>query len=301
MVGTYGEVYQPLVVDEHFDYILFSNDIKDSSVGVWQVRTFPVIIENDDKRLSRYPKTHPAELLAEYAASLYIDANLQIVDKWVYERFIELYNSDINIAGVQLKATGRDCIYRHSYDMCIMGAEHDYNAILQMRKLRKLGFPDHWGLNENNCIWRRHTEQVKSVDDEWWWWITKYSFRDQFSYMYCLWHNGIERSFFIPQKDDTGSSGYFIRYHHNDNPTIASKKWVKMGFWEFIRNKCWTQSFRTYNHYCNQWVLLSYLPFPRCSLWLLGVISILPCSLYWIARKLYHMFLQRPSVISKDC
>ena len=30
MVGGYDEIMQPLVVDDRFDYILFSNDIKEN-------------------------------------------------------------------------------------------------------------------------------------------------------------------------------------------------------------------------------------------------------------------------------
>ncbi|MBR5328436.1 MAG: hypothetical protein IKV31_07870 [Paludibacteraceae bacterium] len=35
MVGGYDEIMQPTVIDDRFDYILFSNDIKEDRVGVW--------------------------------------------------------------------------------------------------------------------------------------------------------------------------------------------------------------------------------------------------------------------------
>lgn len=286
MVGHYGEIHQPEVTDDRFDYLLFTNDMTED-IGVWQIRQFPEVIQGDNKRLSRYPKTHPTELLIGYKASLYIDANLQILERWVYERFLELYNSNVNIAGVQLIATGRDCIYRHSYDMCVLGAEHDKNAIVQMHELRKRGFPDHFGLNENNCIWRRHNDFVKQVDDEWWWWIQHYSYRDQFSYMYCLWRYGVKRSFFLPQGQDTGSSGVFKRYHHNEDPSVASKKWVTVGKDEAMRNWCRNISRWHYRHYCFQWVLLSYLPFPKLMLLLFGYIALIPCSLFFAIREFY--------------
>ena len=77
---------QPLKEKDCF----ISNDFKETKQGVWTVREIPRIVENDNKRLSRYPKTHPETLLADYKASLYIDANIQILDQWVYDRFIEL-------------------------------------------------------------------------------------------------------------------------------------------------------------------------------------------------------------------
>ena len=75
--GGYDNVQQPLVVDERFDYILFTDSADAKQKGVWQVRSIPY--QNADlTRLSRYPKMHPNELLSDYAASLYIDANIQI-------------------------------------------------------------------------------------------------------------------------------------------------------------------------------------------------------------------------------
>ena len=186
LVGDYDDILQPLVVDKRFDYILFSNDIKETDIGVWSVRQFPNVVENDNKRLSRYPKTHPETMLAEYKASLYIDANIQILDQWVYNRFVELYEKKIEYAGIKLVLTGRDCIYEHSFDMCQNLLEHDYIAIKQCHRLHELGFPRHFGLNENNVIYRIHTEKMQAMDEEWWEWIMNYSSRDQFSLMYCL-------------------------------------------------------------------------------------------------------------------
>ena len=187
MVGKYGDIFQPLVVDSRFDYVLFTDHFDVDKIGVWQVKRIPETIHNDNKRLSRYPKTHLKGMLPDYEASLYIDANVQIRDQWVYDRFTELFNKGVEYAGIKLVSTGRDCIYDHSFDIWQFGYENDYNAIIQCAELYRRGFPEHYGLNENNVIYRRHTERMHEVDDEWWWWITHYSFRDQFSFMYCLW------------------------------------------------------------------------------------------------------------------
>lgn len=285
MAGKYGKVLQPLVTDDSFDYILFSNDLS-GTVGVWKVRPIPCAIQNDNKRLSRYPKTHPVSLLSDYSASLYLDANIQIVDSWVYDRFRQLVElNDVNIAGIQLVYTGRDCVYYHSYDMCVMKAEHDYNAIVQMHALRRLGFPEHWGLNENNLIWRRHNKFVEEIDDEWWWWITNYSYRDQFSYMYCLWKFKEKRHFFLPVGETTTNSVHFNRIYHNDDPVVASKKWVRNGFFEFIRNKCRTINDNTYRSCAEQYVFISKLPLPRVSLFVWGLFAMLFYIPVFIIKK----------------
>ena len=62
VVGNYDEILQPKVVDDRFDYILFSNDIKEKNIGVWQVRPINYINEIQTK-IARWVKTHPEEYM----------------------------------------------------------------------------------------------------------------------------------------------------------------------------------------------------------------------------------------------
>lgn len=237
LVGDYDDIMQPVVVDDRFDYVLYSNDIDSDSMGVWSVRPIPNVIEGDSKRLSRYPKTHPEAMLSDYKASLYIDANIQIQDQWVYDRFVELYNNQVEFAGVKLVLTGRDCIYDHAYDMCLWLVEHDYNAIRHCHELYKRGFPRHFGMNENNIIFRIHTERMKATDKEWWQWILNSSNRDQFSYMYCIWKHQIPLHYFLPEGEDARNSSHFHLEKHDARPYVLKIKVVKRGLFERLRMK----------------------------------------------------------------
>lgn len=253
VTGGYDDVLQPLEIDERFDYILFSNDISLPTIGVWKVRTIPIVVQNDNKRLSRYPKSHPEALLCDYKASLYIDANIQIKDNWIYDRVIELFDNGIEYAGIKMAVSNRDCIYEHAIDMCVMGVEHDYVAIRQCHELWKRGFPRHFGLNENNVIYRCHTERMKQADEEWWWWITNYSFRDQFSYMFCLWKYGITLCYLLPEGEDTRNSLHFNFIAHNSSGNVKAKKYIKKGFLEWLRTKSY--SFNEKDYYA-KWIEL---------------------------------------------
>ena len=238
LVGDYDDIMQPTVVDGRFEYLLFTNNFHDGqNVGVWKVRALPNDLCLDNKRLSRYPKTHPSILLSEYVASLYIDANIQIVDSWVYSRFIELYEANVEHAGVRLVLTGRDCIYEHTFDMCQSLLEHDYVAIHQCSELYKRGFPAHFGLNENNIIFRRHTEQIKKVDEEWWQWIINFSSRDQFSYMYCLWKYHIPLNYFLPIGEDARNGNHFRLVKHDSRAFVLKTKVVRRSIFERLRIK----------------------------------------------------------------
>lgn len=271
MVGGYDDIIQPSIIDSRFDYILFSNDFEKEYVGVWKVRKIPNVIKNDNKRLSRYPKTHPETLLSEYDFSLYIDANIQICDKWVYDRFVELAEKDVEFAGVKLVLTGRDCIYRHAYDICVRRIAHDYETIVQMNELYKRGFPEHFGLNENNVIFRKHTNRMAKVDEEWWWWITHYSFRDQFSYMYCLWKYDIKLEYFLPMGLDARNNSLFLCINHDNKKNVNSVKILRRGFFEYFRNKCFYVNYKHKDKYCEEWVELCKTRNPRSSLFLWGI------------------------------
>ena len=65
LTGNYDELRQPEVIDETFDYICFSNDIRESQIGIWQVRPFDNRNTNATRE-SRYPKLNPHAVLPEY-------------------------------------------------------------------------------------------------------------------------------------------------------------------------------------------------------------------------------------------
>lgn len=271
LVGGYDDVLQPKVVDDRFDYILFSNDFKETKQGVWSVREIPRVVENDNKRLSRYPKTHPETLLSDYKASLYIDANIQIQDQWVYDRFVELYEQNIEYSGIKLVLTGRDCIYEHSFDMCQVLVEHDYVAIKQCHLLHELGFPRHFGLNENNIIFRIHTERMKTTDEEWWNWVLHHSSRDQFSYMYCLWKHKVEVNYFLPVGEDSRTSTHFCLIDHNNRQDVLRSKAVKRSLFERLRTK--SKSFELDKHR-QRWTKLCESSHPVLMLYVDGIFTI---------------------------
>ena len=70
--------HQPKYIDDRFDYILFTDEPKEKHIGVWEVRK--VDYSNSDKtRIARYIKTHPHTLLPQYKATVWLDANLEII------------------------------------------------------------------------------------------------------------------------------------------------------------------------------------------------------------------------------
>ena len=282
VVGAYDTIKQPVVTDSRFDYVLFTDDITESKIGVWQVRSIPYHSDNLVK-LSRYPKCLPHKLLTEYKASLYIDGTLQIATSYVYDKFIELYGKKIEWAGVTHYQ--RDCMFE---EMCVIVGEfpkgiHDYDTIEWYYKIKKSGFPRHFGLYENNVIYRMHTEKVASVNEYWWDTLRSYCKRDQFSLMYLMWKWEIPLHFLLPKGIDTKHTQHFIYSYH-----ATPRKNVIMNFHERIRYKCWRA------RYGNWWYGFvmeeaSKFPFPKYCLYEWEIYAILR---YYLIGKFKNVIIR---------
>lgn len=223
IVGGYDEILQPKVVDDRFDYILFSNDIKETKVGVWQVR--PINYRNKiQTKIARWVKTHPEELLPMYECSLWIDASVIIQSNYVYERVFELYDSKILIA-TQVNPDFI-CIYQEILGMMFFQWETEKTAIEWGRFLRKEGYPRWIGTNETRLLYRIHSNQeIKKIDRIWWNCIDNYSRRDQFSFHYVIWKNNLDCEIFLPQIYGARDSEYIIINHHKNfqNKTLNKR------------------------------------------------------------------------------
>ncbi len=219
IVGNYDEILQPKVVDDRFDYILFSNDIKETIVGVWQIR--PINYTNEvQTKIARWVKTHPEELLSEYECSVWIDASVIIQSTYIYERTIELYLSQILIA----TQNNPDfiCIYQEILGMMFFQWETEKTAIEWGRFLRKEKYPRWIGTNETGLLYRKHSNQeIKKFDKIWWNCIENYSRRDQFSFHYVIWKTNLKYCDFLPLIDGVRNSEYIIV---NDHKNIKNKK-----------------------------------------------------------------------------
>lgn len=237
MVGGYDEIMQPVVIDDRFDYILFSNDIKEDRVGVWQVR--PIAYTNpDNTRICRYVKTHPEELLPGYDASVWMDSNIRIMTSAVYERIVELYESGSLIASINHPE--RDCIYDEAFEVMYIRYEQEHVVVDWCHKLRQEGYPKHNGLYETGVMFRAHTnEKIQAVDAMWWNCIEKYSKRDQLSFNYVLWRLGVKCDYFLDKTQCSRNSNCFSWIYHKDErrKTIldsTNEGWLLKYCWAYI-------------------------------------------------------------------
>ena len=242
IVGGYDEVTQPSVIDERFDYVLFSDTHKEAYIGVWRVQ--PVPYESDLKyKKARYPRLQPEKVLPNYDAWLYVDGNIQITSQWVYDRCVELYERGVEWASV--KHLWRDSIYEEIDWMIKAGWVHDYSILPWYKYLQEESYPHQLSSNQNflyetGIIFRKKTDNVKKVNDIWWWSIENYVKRDQFSLMYALWKvPEIKTDFFLPEGENAWTNeGHFKYANHNPHTRV-----LPQSAWEKMRHRCFRAAY----------------------------------------------------------
>lgn len=229
LVGKYDELLQPLVVEEDFDYICFSNDIKADKVGVWTIRPIP-FAHHDSTRLSRYVKLNPHVVLKEYDYSIWIDANIEIVGDLLYKRVRELMATHVLVS--QVKHPFYDCIYKDIIECIKFHKDKFCLLVRQYNFLKKEGFPEHYGLFENNLIFRKHSDSlIVQVSEMWWDIYCRYAKRDQFSLCYVYWKLNVSPVLFLKGNESTRNNINFSYRNHNINMSFVVKVQSKIWYW----------------------------------------------------------------------
>jgi len=228
LVGNYDMLRQPLATSESYDYICFSDDIKEDKVGVWKIRPIPYKCK-DKARLSRYVKILPHKALQDYEWSLWMDANIQITGKELYTILDDKISEGGRIYQVNHCIPPCDCIYEEIKRAYQCGRSGFFKTYLQYRHLQREGFPTHWGLFENNFILRKHNAPlVRKISEEWWTEFMKYTKRDQYNLMYVYWKNGFKPELLLPPDKNTRNVDFLECNMHTvveENTYIYRKKW----------------------------------------------------------------------------
>lgn len=216
IVGHYDKILQPKVVDDRFDYILFSNDIGVQNVGIWQVK--PIYYTNEvQAKIARWVKTHPEELLQEYEFSIWMDANIIINTSYTYDKSIALFFSKNLISAV--RHPHRNDIYSECGAVMAYSMENTNVVFEWLKLLHRDKYPKGSGLNETGLLYRRHCSKIKDMDERWWSCIDRYSRRDQLSFNYVLWKLQIECVNFLHDGQDVRNSAEYEYVIHSNKIT----------------------------------------------------------------------------------
>lgn len=192
ITGGYEDLLLQEYLNPEWDYVCFTDSEKllhYRNYGAWQIRTLG-FNELDNTRNNRWHKTHPHVLFPDYMESIYIDGNIILTDGQVFE---EISNKKTNL--IIPEHWRDDCIYKEIKNVRENGFDTEENLLKIKEFLLMNNFPEHYGLNENNLIYRLHNDsKIIKIMNEWWSFIKDYSKRDQLSLSYVLYKNGIKPS-----------------------------------------------------------------------------------------------------------
>jgi hypothetical protein len=211
--NRYDSLKVPEYLDPEVDYICFS-DRPTYGYGIWQQRSYDKL-SKDNTRTSRHPKILPHHYLADYDASIYIDANF-IPRASLLTIFKRLINSNTKVAGV--KHPWRDCLYEEAEACRNSNKDSEKTIDETIAFLKKHKFPEKYGLFENNLIFRQHNDQqVSHAMSVWWDVYCRYSRRDQLSYMFAIFSADIKPELiFMSEDKHVRNSAEFAYFSHSD-------------------------------------------------------------------------------------
>jgi len=135
----------------------------------------------DPRRNSRIHKL----LIHQYVDteySIWIDGNIKLLipPEEIIERYLK--NHDFAV----FKHPTRDCIYDEAMVCAKLRLDDPENIIEQVKQYEDSGFAKHKGLCECGILIRRNTAKVEAFNNAWWGEYTRFSRRDQISFMYAV-------------------------------------------------------------------------------------------------------------------
>jgi len=192
ITGGYDKLYDHTFINPQWDYVCFADDLSIKDIGdtLWEIRPL-VFAASDNIRNSRWHKVHSHILFPDYGKSIYVDANVNILNRGVFDDVDKVIKERIKLS--LAPHPERDCLYDELTTCILLGKDNRETMEIQVDMIRKDGFPRKQGLFESNIIFREHHDaNVIAVMTDWWWWILNYSRRDQLSLTYVLWKHNIK-------------------------------------------------------------------------------------------------------------
>ncbi len=191
VTGDYDCIKEPLSTEESCDYYLLS-DRKYSDLKVYRQLDIADFVPGSitgSAEKNRWCKMHGHWIFSRYRYSIYIDGAIQLIHP------ISHYIEQIGASGMALhKHPQRNCIYEEGLRLIANKRGNVDSQKLRKQMVRYLyeGMPREFGLLECGMIVRDNDSDIGcSIMEQWFEEYMKGEKRDQLSFTYILWKNGI--------------------------------------------------------------------------------------------------------------
>lgn len=186
--GGYDDMCKPEVHPDNIDYYYIS-DKKPEDIYPYRwidaKKIIPPDISSPIKR-NRYIKMHPHIFFPDYEYSIYVDGNIKI--KGDLSCFIPSKKLGISV----FMHPNRDCLFYEGITIVNFRRVTAADVCKQMKRYLNEGMPLHYGLAAMGIIARKHAEPTCiKIMEEWWNEFNQGAQRDQLSFMYIMWKNGL--------------------------------------------------------------------------------------------------------------
>ena len=205
ITNRYDDIPEPQYIDKDIDYFMISETPPPSTSTFRWIDIKNAVPESiiDDKDRNRYCKMHGAEIFKDYRYSIYLDGNMLIKGK------ISNWINKISDCGLALFAhPSRENIFEEGLKLYSIGQYNNEKIIGQISKYLEEGMPLATGLFQCGVIVRDNPNHIATqLMHEWFYEYMNGVKRDQLSFSYVLWRQGINYN-------DIGKLGNNI---HNSN------------------------------------------------------------------------------------
>lgn len=221
ITGDYDVVEEPEISSTECDYYLIS-DRKPNHLSVFKWINIDDIVPDimmDNRRKNRFCKINAPVIFSQYEYSIYVDGNIKIIGD-VIKCLDKIGKSGM----AAYRFPFGDCLYAHALTIVVAKVERNNLIFQQIADYFKAGMPKHYGMFECGVLVRDNKNSLcKNVMKDWWSEVLRRVNRDQISFTYCLWRNGI-------RYEDVGILGENIRanncFEMINNHHYTDGKWI---------------------------------------------------------------------------
>lgn len=244
ITGGYDELLNHTFTHPDWEYVCFSDDvgIRNEKNTEWEVR--PLCFDGlDAVRNQRWHKLHPHLLFPDHEVSLWVDGNVDILDGGIFADIDRALRANCLIASSV--HPDRDCLYDEFAACHVLAKDKPEVMIRQEKLIRQTGFPEHNGLFEAGIMLRQHSSPtVGKLMEAWWFWIEHYSRRDQLSFTYVLWQQGMTAEPLSPvsYRKSPGVRFRYGRNHRTKEELIRQNEELEAEVMRLKQSICWRVS-----------------------------------------------------------
>ena len=177
--GDYDTLKEPLVIEEGYDYICFSD--KKIKSNTWKIVKYR--LTDTPIMEARRIKLLGLEYLMQYDYLIWVDASLQIIQS------LSCFYSK-NKAPIFFKHPHHNSL-KEELDKCILKKKaNKIKLISQYERYLKNGYPDNRGMIQTGVMFRHNTRTIRKMMRKWFVEVENETHRDQMSWNYLTWLHG---------------------------------------------------------------------------------------------------------------